>query len=234
MGSRSLRCLRRDVRAGRWTWQSPRRIRHLRGLPEGRSLRVGLCDVLRRSEGPYGLDCRQLSGLQALRADGLQRAICRRSTGATMADDLSTVVAVGTWLMMDRSRAKLSCSPVLRSSQFSAVGSRTIRRGDFVLDESTPVPQTDDGLVYSIGATSGGEFPSIADAIAWADQQPWGPVKWVMLPKSHIAAPGPKRTPCVSPVNRPSALAAGLPDPNRCGLSSLSRAKSARGNFKCG
>jgi hypothetical protein len=56
--------------------------------------------------------------------------------------------------------------------------------GDFVLDESTPVPQTDDGLVYSIGATSGGEFPSIADAIAWADQQPWGPVKWVMLPKA--------------------------------------------------
>jgi len=48
-------------------------------------------------------------------------------------------------------------------------------------DETTPVPVTADGCVYYVGATSGGEFLSIDDAIAWADKQAWGPVTWTFL-----------------------------------------------------
>jgi hypothetical protein len=95
----------------------------------------------------------------------------------------SIVVAVGTWLY-DGS--------VLRNIELRARPAKFFRSrwtedeqtGDFVLNESAPIPQTDDGLVYYVGATGGGEFLSIADAFAWADEQPWGPVKWVMLPKA--------------------------------------------------
>jgi len=49
---------------------------------------------------------------------------------------------------------------------------------DEQLDEKSPIPETPDGCVYYVGATSGGEFRSLADAMAWAEVQPWGPVKW--------------------------------------------------------
>src|SRR5690242_12922963 len=48
----------------------------------------------------------------------------------------------------------------------------------FVLDENAPIPDTPDGFVYYVGATSGGEFHSIQEAKQWADSQPWGPVHW--------------------------------------------------------
>ena len=55
--------------------------------------------------------------------------------------------------------------------------------GEFIVDADAPIPVTSDGLVYYVGATSGGEFVSVADAIAWADRQPWGPVQWDFFPK---------------------------------------------------
>jgi hypothetical protein len=49
---------------------------------------------------------------------------------------------------------------------------------DFVLDENAPIPDTPDGFVYYVGATSGGEFHTIEEAKRWADAQLWGPVNW--------------------------------------------------------
>ncbi len=49
---------------------------------------------------------------------------------------------------------------------------------DEEVDHSAPIPQTPDGFVYYVDDTAGGEFLTIADAMAWADSQPWGPVKW--------------------------------------------------------
>jgi hypothetical protein len=46
------------------------------------------------------------------------------------------------------------------------------------LDETSSIPDTPDGLVYYVGATSGGEFHTLTNAKRWADAQPWGPVKW--------------------------------------------------------
>lgn len=94
-----------------------------------------------------------------------------------------TVVAVGTWLYDGSVPRKIEL--LARAAEFAC--SRWIedqQTGQFVIDESTPVPQTDDGLLYYVGATSGGEFLSIADAMAWADRQPWGPVEWVSLPNA--------------------------------------------------
>lgn len=93
------------------------------------------------------------------------------------------VVAVGTWLYDGSVPRKIEL--LARTAEFSS--SRWIedeRTGEFLLDESTPVPRTDDGLVYYVGATGSGEFLSMTDAIAWADRQAWGPVEWVMLRKA--------------------------------------------------
>jgi hypothetical protein len=76
--------------------------------------------------------------------------------GVMMADDRDLrVVAVGTWLYDGSVPRKIEL--LARPAEFSS--SRWIedeQTGEFVLDESTPVPQTDDGLVYYFGATSGG------------------------------------------------------------------------------
>jgi hypothetical protein len=94
----------------------------------------------------------------------------------------STVVAIGTWLYDGEVPRKIE----LLSRPAAEAGSRWIedeQTGEFIIDESAPVPVTADGLVYYVGATSGGEFLSIDEAIAWADRQPWGPVEWVFLPR---------------------------------------------------
>jgi hypothetical protein len=95
------------------------------------------------------------------------------------------VVAVGTWLYdgsIPRKIELLARPAVFSSSRWT----EDEEAGEYVLDESTPVPQTDDGFVYYVGATGGGEFLSINDAIAWADRQAWGPVEWVMLPSAAV------------------------------------------------
>jgi len=46
------------------------------------------------------------------------------------------------------------------------------------LVQSRPIPETHDGYLYEVGVATGGEFASLAEAKAWADAQPWGPVEW--------------------------------------------------------
>jgi hypothetical protein len=43
-------------------------------------------------------------------------------------------------------------------------------------DEASPTPETPDGHVYV--TSFGHECESLAEAINWADAQPWGPVRW--------------------------------------------------------
>jgi hypothetical protein len=44
------------------------------------------------------------------------------------------------------------------------------------LDENIPAPETADGHVYRL--SMGHECNSLAEAMEWANAQPWGPVKW--------------------------------------------------------
>jgi len=46
------------------------------------------------------------------------------------------------------------------------------------LDETAPIPETPDGYLYSCFPADSGEHPTLERAKAWADAQPWGPVKW--------------------------------------------------------
>src|SRR4051794_41022729 len=87
------------------------------------------------------------------------------------------VVAVGTWMYDGTVPREVQL--LARPARFSA--SRWVenqQNGRFEVDENTPIPTTSDGYVYYVGATGGSEFLSLAEAIAWADRQPWGPVKW--------------------------------------------------------
>jgi hypothetical protein len=97
-------------------------------------------------------------------------------------NNIWTVVAVGTWLYDRRvpRKIELFARPAVMAASRWIEDEET---GEFVVDEDAPVPETADGLVYYVGTTSGGEFLSMADAIAWANQQPWGPVEWVFVKK---------------------------------------------------
>jgi hypothetical protein len=46
------------------------------------------------------------------------------------------------------------------------------------IDESRPIPATKDGFLYWCFPGNSGEHLSLEEAKAWADSQPWGPVKW--------------------------------------------------------
>ncbi|MGJ4883013.1 hypothetical protein [Bradyrhizobium sp. HKCCYLRH1065] len=46
------------------------------------------------------------------------------------------------------------------------------------IDESRPIPETKDGFLYYCLLGNSGEHLSLAEAKAWADAQPWGPVNW--------------------------------------------------------
>lgn len=83
-----------------------------------------------------------------------------------------TVVAVGTWLYDGREPRSIE----LFACPAASASSRWVEHetAGFVIDATAPIPETTDGSVYCVGATAGGEFLSIADAVAWADKQPWG------------------------------------------------------------
>jgi hypothetical protein len=99
--------------------------------------------------------------------------------GAYPGDEGFAVVGTGIWLYGGSvpTQINLLARPVADASSRYVVDEET---GDFVIDERTPIPETADGYVYYVGGTQGGEFLSIEDAIAWADRQAWGPVKWAL------------------------------------------------------
>jgi hypothetical protein len=81
-------------------------------------------------------------------------------------------VATGTWLY-DRTvpmPASIWAKPAhLASSRFDE---------DDQLDESTPIPATEDGYLYCGWPYSGGDHLTIEEAKAVASAQPWGPITW--------------------------------------------------------
>jgi hypothetical protein len=82
------------------------------------------------------------------------------------------VVATGVWLYDGIVPHQIAAVAV--PSEFAP--SRHDEDGN--LDESRPVSTTEDAHVYFFSPPAGAEFNSLREAMAWADQQPWGPVKW--------------------------------------------------------
>ena len=84
----------------------------------------------------------------------------------------SRIVARGVWLYDGKVSRPVEIHA--RPANFSGSRFDDVDR----LDETRPIPDTPDALVYYIGATTGGEFYALAEANKWAEAQPWGPVKW--------------------------------------------------------
>jgi hypothetical protein len=90
-----------------------------------------------------------------------------------MASQYATrIAATGLWLYDGAVSRRIDICA--RPAQYAA----SRYNDDDEVDESTPIPRTPDGQVYYVGTTAGGEFLTLAQAMAWADAQPWGPVKW--------------------------------------------------------
>jgi hypothetical protein len=82
------------------------------------------------------------------------------------------IVATGTWFYGETipTRIEIYAKPAeFAYSQFDE---------DEDLNETAPVPVTLDGFVYQASLGNCGEHQTLAEAKAWADAQPWGPVKW--------------------------------------------------------
>lgn len=89
-------------------------------------------------------------------------------------------VAIGVWLYAGGvpHEVRLLRRPASRAYSRWVEDART---GMDCIDQKSPIPITPDGQVYYVGATSGGEFSSKEEALAWANRQPWGPVTWTFL-----------------------------------------------------
>jgi hypothetical protein len=81
------------------------------------------------------------------------------------------VVAIGTWLYDDQVAREIEV--LARPAKWAS--SRWVEddRGELVLDEDAPIPETADGQVYYVGTTGGGVFPTADAAMGWADEQSW-------------------------------------------------------------
>jgi hypothetical protein len=81
-------------------------------------------------------------------------------------------VATGSWLydgVVPKPISVWSKPAHLSSSRFDE---------DDQLDDTKPIPETLDGLLYCCRPGGRGEFLTVEEAEAGADAQPWGPVKW--------------------------------------------------------
>jgi hypothetical protein len=82
------------------------------------------------------------------------------------------IVATGTWFYGRSVPERISV--YAKPARFA--GSRY--DDDDQLDESRPIPETNDGFLYYCSLGRCGEHLTVEDAKAWADAQPWGPVTW--------------------------------------------------------
>jgi hypothetical protein len=80
-------------------------------------------------------------------------------------------VAIGTWLYDGTIPRKIEV--IAKPARFAS--SRYDE--DDQLNDNAPIPTTPDGLIYKC-VPGGGEGATLQEAKAWAEAQPWGPVKW--------------------------------------------------------
>jgi hypothetical protein len=86
------------------------------------------------------------------------------------------VVATGTWFYEGAVPMRIEIHAKPAEFAFS----RFDENEEF--DEKAPIPETLDGLVYQASLGDSDEYQTLAEAKAWADAQPWGPVKWDEAP----------------------------------------------------
>jgi hypothetical protein len=85
---------------------------------------------------------------------------------------INKVVATGTWFydqVVPREIRVYAKPAQFASSRYD---------DDDQIDESRPIPETVDGLLYFCAPGGSGDHLTVQEAKAWADAQPWGPIIW--------------------------------------------------------
>jgi hypothetical protein len=90
--------------------------------------------------------------------------------------DERKAVATGTWFY-DGSIPR-PIAVYLKRARFASSRFNHDTDDEPSIDESRPIPATKDGYLYYCFPGNSGEHLSVDEAKAWADAQPWGPVKW--------------------------------------------------------
>ena len=107
--------------------------------------------------------------------DGLDLRV-RQSELAPIPEVMGTaenkIVATGTWFYDQNVPMRISVHA--KHARFAS----SRYNDDYLIDESRPIPETKDGFLYFCSLGKSGEHLTVDDAKAWADAQPWGPVKW--------------------------------------------------------
>ncbi len=89
---------------------------------------------------------------------------------------MEKIVLNGVWLYDGAQPQRIDIRAVAAEFAYSRYYDFEI--ADDEIDPTSPIPASDDGFVYYVGHTTGGEFSSLAAAKAWAEAQPWAPITW--------------------------------------------------------
>jgi hypothetical protein len=97
-------------------------------------------------------------------------------------DENGEAVAWGTWLYGGTApmRVAVAASTVDRVHWWALEEIEHVRssHGTELEPLGAPRPMGPDGVMYHIQNTASPDFDTIEEAKAWADAQPWGPVRW--------------------------------------------------------
>jgi hypothetical protein len=90
-------------------------------------------------------------------------------------------VAAGTWMYGGSvpMKVKIFAVPAELSATRYVEGPDGIEQ----IDPALPIPMAPDGWVYRVD--TGPEFPTLTEATAWLDGQPYGPISWVFCSDHH-------------------------------------------------
>jgi hypothetical protein len=86
------------------------------------------------------------------------------------------VVATGTWYYDGSVPRRIEVYK--KEARFASSRFNRDTDDEPTIDESQPIPVTIDGYLYYCLFGSSDEHLSVDEVKAWADAQPWGPVKW--------------------------------------------------------
>lgn len=88
----------------------------------------------------------------------------------------NNVVATGTWYYSGAIPKRIEIHTIPARWSVTRLAEDGELTGEY--DESIPIPETLDGLLYFSSPFYSPEFLSIEEVKAWASTQPWAPVTW--------------------------------------------------------
>jgi hypothetical protein len=94
-----------------------------------------------------------------------------------LSDYEGELVLTGTWLYAGVQLQHVAIIARNYDVEFSMLAAE-----DALEPDDQPIPLGPDGRLYYVQGTSSPGHPTFEEAMAWADAQSWGPVKWNKRP----------------------------------------------------